>query len=105
MNKLLITSLLFLVSCASFSGEWGPWKMIDVAQNKREWKFCTAELYGESVHHKGICYDSQECRYRKTLFGRTKSECRDKLLFCEWGDIDCLIRYDILDNIIIEKRR
>lgn len=103
MIKLTMLLLLLLASCSTMSGEWSAWKITDVAQNKRQWKFCTQELHGNEYHHKGLCYDSQECRHRKTLFGRKKSECRDTMLFCTWGDITCMVKFDLLDNVIIDK--
>lgn len=94
---------MLLSSCSTLSGDWGEWKIVDVAQDKRQWKFCRAELHGDNYHHKGICYVSQECRYRRTIFRNVKSQCRNKMLFCPWGDVNCMVKYDLLDNIIIEK--
>lgn len=103
MGKILILTSLFLVSCSTLSRDWSAWKITDVAENKREWKFCKGDLHGEEFHLKGMCYDSQECRFRKTIFGQEKTECRDKMLYCKWADIECMIKYDLLDNIIINK--
>ena len=103
MSKLLLITVLLLTSCASISGEWGNWKRAGVAQEKMEWKFCRADLHGQEFHHKGICYMAQQCRYRTTILRNTKSECRNKLIFCGWGDVQCLNDNDIFNNIIINK--
>ena len=67
------------------------------------WKFCKEDLHGPEVHQKGMCYIAQECRYRKSIFGNTKSECRDSLKFCAWGDVPCMLNNNIFNSDIVHK--
>jgi len=103
MFKVLILSL-FLYSCASMSSDWSPWQMDDVDTMSREWHFCNEELDGPELHQKGICYQSEECRTRRTIFGNKKKECRRLPLFCAHGDIECLNKYGINVMTISNKK-
>lgn len=103
MRNMILALVFLLNSCSSMSGEWGPWKMKDVSADKRVWRFCSATLDGEANHRKGICYESQECRTRKTIFGNERVECRGLLLFCAWGDVACLDKYEIFEKVILSK--
>lgn len=93
-----------LVSCASNGGDWGPWRTTDVSSDNRDWRWCKSDKDGEVYDKKGMCYWSQECRFRKTIFGNEKSECRPVLLHCAWGDISCMDKYDIFSKIITSKK-
>lgn len=104
MFKLLLV-LTFLTSCVSMSADWSSWKVEDVAYDKRIWRFCSREKDGEELHRKGFCYVSQECRTRKTILGNEKSECRQLPLFCAWGDIECMDRYNIFNKVIVHKEK
>lgn len=99
-NLFTLALFLLLASCASSAGDWGPWKMTDVSMEKRDWRFCRADKDGETYHRKGFCYQSQECRFKKTIFGNDKSECRALLLHCSWGDVECMDKYDIFSRSI-----
>lgn len=102
MSKLFL--LILLVSCATQSREWGAWKVVSVPSIEKVWHFCRAELDGPSLDEKGVCYQDQECRYKKkTLFSRRKEECRPKVIFCEWGAVPCLKKYNVFFNKIINK--
>lgn len=104
MNKLILILLLLVTSCSTFSRDnWGPWKITSVPLNEKVWKFCRAELHGPVYDRKGHCYIDQECRFRETIFGNEKKECRPKTLFCKWGDVQCLERYNIFFNNIINE--
>ena len=103
MAKIYLLSVLLLVSCASFSKDWGPWQRAGIAEKEMDWHFCQEELDGPDYHHKGICYVAQECRYRKTVFGNTRSECRNKILFCSWGDIECMQNNRLFGRVITNK--
>jgi len=93
--KTLIV-LLISISCTSVdSKDWSSWIMVDVPSKEREWEFCREDLHGPDFHQKGFCWIAEECRYRKTIFNNTKNECRPITLFCKWGDIECLYKYDI----------
>lgn len=105
LNKIIIVCL-FLASCASTnSADWGPWKIKDVATHEREWDFCRKDKFGELYDGKGFCYASMECRTRRTILGNTREECRPKLLHCPWGDVNCLIEYDIYNSVIVKKEK
>ena len=96
--------LAFLYSCASISGEWGPWSIEDVPTKEREWRFCKEELDGPGFHPDDRCYQSEECRRKKVLFGGEKKECRKATLSCKHGDVECLNKYGILDMTISNKK-
>ena len=102
MNKLLIV-LLFVSSCASFSSSWSEWKLKSVPMNEKAWRFCRVELDGPTYSEKGMCFQDQECRYKKRFLQKKKKQCRNKTLFCKWGDIDCLKSNNIFFNIIINE--
>lgn len=97
----IIISLMY--SCASISGEWGQWKVIDVAQEKQIWRLCEQGKDGIDKHHKGFCYISQECRKRETILGNERIECRNAPLFCTWGDIDCYLKNGIFNKQLTPK--
>lgn len=102
MIKIIIVFITLLTSCASTKSAWSPWTYEGVSQNKMVWRFCSERLDGPDYHHKGLCYQAQECRTRKFLFG-TKKECRVKVLLCSWGDIECMSKYNLMDRIIINR--
>ena len=103
MIKSILVLILLFTSCSSMSRSWGEWKVASVPLNEKTWNFCREERDGPELHGKGICFQDQECRYKKTLIGRTKSECRNKVLFCKWGDIPCLKKYNIFFNTIVNE--
>lgn len=103
MFKYLIILIMVLTSCSSISGEWGPYKRVGVAQVKEVWHFCRRDLHGEALHGKGVCYPAQECKFRKTILGNERKECRTKMLFCKWGDLTCLHDNNIFYNVILNK--
>jgi len=103
MLKLSFILMFLVSSCASFSGEWSDWRTVSVPSNEKAWHFCREELHGPELNEKGMCYVDQECRYRRTIFGKKKSECRNKNLFCKWGDIQCMRKYNIFFNKIINE--
>lgn len=87
------------------SGEWGAWKTVDVNNDKRIWRFCDLDHDGPDNTKKGFCYISQECRYRSTIFGNQKEECRNAPLFCAFTDIACMDRYEIFSKVIVNKEK
>lgn len=96
MSKIiLIFFISIFYSCSTMSSDWGDWYLQDSPTKDREWHFCIDELDGPELHRKGICYQSKECRDRKTILGNKRTECRRAPLFCPWGDFDCLIKYGI----------
>lgn len=101
MLKVLLFSVFLLSSCASASGEWSPWSEKTIRLEERYWRFCSERFDGQEFADKGICFIAQECRERKTILNNIKSECRNKQLFCVWGDIECMMKYKILDKKII----
>jgi len=102
MKYLLI--LLCLYSCSSISADWSVWQMEDVQSSRREWRFCKEELDGPELHNKGMCYQSEECRTKSTIFGNDKKECRRLTLVCLWGDIDCMVKFGINNMTISNKK-
>lgn len=96
-------AVLLLTSCSSISGEWSPYKRAGVAQEKMVWKFCNKELHGEEFARKGMCYVAQECSYKTTILRNKKKKCRNKMIFCKWGDIQCLQDNNIFNNDIVHK--
>lgn len=86
MKNLIALLLLTSVACAA-----KPYKINDVSLAKRSWRFCSAAKDGESLHRKGFCYVSQECRERWLR----KDECRPLPLFCKWGDVSCYDKYEL----------
>lgn len=103
MFKYLLLATMLLTSCASISGEWGPYKRVGVAQDKEIWHFCRKDLHGPDLHGKGVCYPAQECKFRRTILGNEKRKCRTKMLFCKWGDVTCLQDNNIFNNVILNK--
>ena len=103
MLKYLMILCMVLTSCASISGEWGAYKRVGVAQSKEVWHFCRKDLHGPELHGTGVCYPAQECRFRKTILGNEKRECRTKMLVCKWGDVTCLQDHNIFNNVILNK--
>ena len=103
MIKYFFLITVLFSSCASISGEWGPYKRVGVSQEKEIWHFCRKDLHGPDLHGQGHCYASQECRFKKTIFRNTKKECRTKILICKWGDIQCLHEHNIFNNEILNK--
>lgn len=104
MKWIVILIFTCLYSCASISADWGPWQMEDVQSKERVWRFCKEELDGPEFHNKGICYISEECRTKRTILGNDKKECRKLPLFCEWGNVDCLVKYGINNMTISNKK-
>jgi len=102
MIKILMF-LLLMTSCASYSSNWTNWKVISVPSEKKEWRFCRLELDGPTLNEKGLCFQDQECRTRKRILRKKEIQCRNKTLFCKWGDISCLKKYNIFFSIIINK--
>jgi|VirMetMinimDraft_7_1064189.scaffolds.fasta_scaffold08663_3 hypothetical protein len=103
MVKILLLSTILFTSCATFSKDWGEWQRDGIQEKQMDWHFCQAELDGPDFHHKGICYVAQECRHRKTILGNSKSECRNKVLFCAWGDVECMLSNRLLSRSITNK--
>lgn len=97
--------MIFMTACASMSSDWGAWKVKDVATEKQDWRFCSLDKDGAEKAKQGMCYISQECHYRKTILGNEKEECRQAPLFCKWGDIECMDRYNIFNKIIVNKEK
>lgn len=95
MKFIILLPFLF-VSCASLKADWSPWIDQDVTMNERRWDICQEEKYGVDLHLKGFCWSLKECRTKKVLFS-TRKECRVKIVHCKWGDIQCMIKYN-LDN-------
>lgn len=97
----ILAILLFVSSCASSAErDWGEWQRVGVSQAEEEWHFCQKELDGPEYHEKGHCYQAQECRYRRTIFNNKKSQCRNKVLFCKWGDVQCLYQNNLFNKVI-----
>ena len=99
MYKIILLSF-FLASCASTAREWGPWKRCGVAQEKMTWDFCQERLHGNQYHQKGMCYPALECRERRTIFNNPKIEERSIMLFCAWGDIECMNKHGLFQKVI-----
>jgi hypothetical protein len=57
------------------------------------WRFCSS--IDKDLNKKGFCYITKECR-RKIII----EKCRAKTLFCSWGDIACLEKWEVLDKKI-----
>lgn len=85
------------------SGEWGAWVDEDVELTEREWDMCHEEKYGPDLHMKGFCWSLDECRTRKTVLGRTRKECRVKIVHCKFGDIACMTKYHLDKAVLIIK--
>ena len=102
---ILISSLATIYSCASTSAEWSSWKARDVAQDDQVWRRCSADKDLPARVNKGECYVSQECRTRTPWYSGVKTECRRLDLFCAWGDIECMVKYDTFNNVIVDKER
>ena len=85
LNKLIVI-LLVLIS-SSCAGK-AKWRVVDVAPEKREWRWCDYTKDGESLDGKGICYISKKC-IKKFL---RKEKCKRVQLFCAHGDLDCLVK-------------
>lgn len=103
MNRLLLIVILLVSSCASFSSNWSEWREEGVALNKKIWHNCRTRLDGPELNEKGQCYQDLECRYKKRFLLKKKKQCRNKVLFCKWGDISCLRKYNIFFSEIINK--
>ncbi len=106
MRNLFLITLLFLASCATLNAvEWGPWKMSDVESSKRVWRRCDLDHDGEQYARKGECYQSQECRTGTTILRNTRTECRPLILFCAWGDLACMDKYNTMNMVIVNKEK
>lgn len=109
MFKLILLALaMLLTSCASMSGEYGPWYRVDVATDKREWRFCTEDYDGAQYAMKGLCYSYQECRDYKTIFGNVREEkrqCKKITDHCAWGDLTCMGKHRLWQMKILNKEK
>lgn len=96
MRFLFLTMFILLTSCASEARRnWSSWYPVDLETSERRWDICKEDKYGPLYHMKGFCWSYDECRKRKTFLGRTEKECRVKILHCKWGDIPCMVKYNI----------
>ncbi len=90
MKKLnIILAFLFLTSCASLNAK-AKWYRKDVAMNKWVFRYCSLDKDGQKYAGKGFCRISQLC-IKKFL---RKEKCKPDPMFCEFGDIDCLKKYN-----------
>lgn len=104
MKALILTMFILLTSCASSEARrWSPWFDVDLDKNERQWDICDAEKYGQDLHMKGFCFSHKKCRTRKTLLGRKKTECKVAIKVCKWGDIPCMIKYNLNNATLIIK--
>lgn len=107
MRFLILTLFILLASCSSMetsAGNWGKWKDIDITKHEREWDICESEKYGQDLHLKGFCWSYTQCRKKKLIFGRKKKQCRVKIVHCKWGDIECMIKYNLNNATLIIKK-
>ena len=103
--KIALLCVLLFSSCASQAErEWSEWEREGVPAAEMKWHICKEELDGPDLHLAGFCYQANECRTRKTIFGNERKECRNKLLICKWGDIDCILYHNI-DSMVIEHQQ
>jgi len=54
------------------------------------WRVCSKEKDKPELHHKGFCYVDKECK--RVIF---RKKCRNRQLFCAWGDLDCMEKYKL----------
>lgn len=100
MRFLILSLILIFSACSSTAKDWGPWTRCGVAQDLMVWDFCNERLHGVSYHHRGLCYPALECRERKTILGNIRKEQRAIMLFCEWGDIQCMYSNGLFNKVI-----
>lgn len=98
MKLIILIMLLLVASCSSLkAAEWSPWIDQDIEMSERRWDICHEEKYGPGLHMKGFCWSLNECRTRKRFLAKPLKECRVKIVFCKFGDIPCMVKYN-LDN-------
>jgi hypothetical protein len=85
--KFYLITLVLLTSCASTYKPVGP------SYKKRTWRVCKREKDNPTLHLKGLCYIEKQCKKR---FLHTV--CKNKQLFCPWGDLTCMEKYELLDK-------
>lgn len=96
--KFLIVLLLIVTSCSSLeAAKWAKWKDRDIEMSERRWDICHEEKYGPDLHMKGFCWSLNECRTKKRFLAKKIKQCRVKIVSCKWGDIPCMVKYN-LDN-------
>ena len=89
--------LILLSSCASSKAKY---ELVPVALEDMVWRRCKAVTDGEKYALKGECFIAKECKKR---FWK-KDKCRKKVLFCAWGDIECMLKWNTLDSYIKKSR-
>jgi hypothetical protein len=77
--------LLLLLSCSTLQSE-DKWQTVTIAQELRDWRWCSLDLDGPNYADLGWCWIGKECRKR---FLRS-DECRPKPEFCAAADIACI---------------
>ncbi len=92
-TKVAIIVVLAL-SCSTLQS--GEWKEVTIAQELRDWRWCSLELDGPKYADLGWCWIGKECKRR---FLRS-DECRTKPYHCAAADIPC-IKANGLDRKIL----
>ena len=90
MRKVIPILFVALLSCSTAEADKN-WKIDDVSDAEKEWRFCDERLDGPDKKDKGFCYISRECY--KTIFGNQR--CRPLPLFCAWGDLGCYEKFKL----------
>lgn len=94
--KFLIVLMLLVTSCSSLkAAKWSNWKGKNIELSERRWDICHVEKYGSDLHMKGFCWSFRECRTKKRFLAKPLKECRVKILSCKWGDIPCMVKYNL----------
>ena len=85
MKMLLISLMLLLSSCASA----GSWKPVQVPFEDQGWRICKAEIDGEEFDLKGFCYWQKEFKKRTIL----RDLVRRVHKFCAFDDKPCVRKH------------
>lgn len=97
MLKTRLTQITMTLTLTfSVNGCATSYKPIGPNYEKRVWRVCSQEKDKADLHHKGFCYIEKECK--KEWWGKTK--CRNKQLFCPWGDLKCMEKYKLFEKTL-----
>jgi hypothetical protein len=97
MKIAMMIVLLLIVSCASVDAK-APWVEQTLANKAmKEWRICNLAKDGAEKSFKGFCYITKECQ--KRIF---KDACRPKPLFCQFSDVNCMMKYELDKKNLIE---